>query len=112
MPKVTGPLFSLEAVGKLGNAITYQRRPGGPAVVVQPDPKQPRTAGQVAQRNLMANVAEMWRGLSQGERDGYNDRANGRGMSGYNLFAKEFLTGDPAPFQVGQGIVGRDYVGG
>ena len=36
MPKVTGPLFSLEAAGTFDDTITYQRYKGGTRVITKP----------------------------------------------------------------------------
>ena len=110
MPKVTGPLFSLEAVGKLGNAITYQRRPGGAAVVVQPDPKQPRTVGQVAQRASMASAVGFWQGMGTGLKQHFRTAASGTGMSGYNRYVRRFMDTAARPWVIGTTKIGQSIV--
>jgi len=110
VPKVTGPLFSLEAIGKLGNAITYQRRPGGPAVVVQPDPKQPRTASQVAQRGSMTVAVGFWQGMGTGLQEYYRAAASGTGMSGYNRYVRRFMNTAARPWVIGTTKIGQSIV--
>ena len=53
MAKTTGPLFSLEASGTIGNTITYSRWKGRPYVRCRVIPLNPMTADQVKVRNAM-----------------------------------------------------------
>jgi hypothetical protein len=111
MPKVTGPLFSLEAVGKLKDTITYQRRPGGAAVVFQPDPRQPRTAAQVAQRASMASAVSFWQSMEAGLKQHYRNAASGTGMSGYNRYVRKFMNTAARPWVIGTTQIGQSLVG-
>jgi len=53
MAKTTGPLFSLEASGTIGNTITYSRWKGRPYVRRRVIPVNPMTADQIKVRNAM-----------------------------------------------------------
>ena len=57
MAKTTGPLFSLEASGTIGNTITYSRWKGRPYVRRRVIPVNPMTADQIKVRNAMRVMA-------------------------------------------------------
>jgi len=54
-------------------------------------PKNPRTETQQTQREKLANGVLAWQALTDEEKNQYNKKAIGKGMSGYNLFLKEYL---------------------
>jgi len=54
-------------------------------------PKNPRTEAQQAQRGKLAAGVLAWQGLTDEQKNQYNEKAKGKGMSGYNLFLKEYL---------------------
>lgn len=86
MPKVTGPLFSVEADGALGKVLTYQRRPGGASVYGYKKPKIPLTDRQQWQRDLIKWCVYEWQQLTAEEKVGWEDKAVGQGQSGYSYF--------------------------
>ena len=49
------------------------------------------TAGQQTHREKIQSAAAAWVGLTDPEKEVYNQRALGKRYSGYNLFLKEFL---------------------
>ncbi|MFZ5819370.1 MAG: hypothetical protein ACOYYJ_05655 [Chloroflexota bacterium] len=53
MAKIKGGLFSLEASGKFGNAIVYDKRGRARKHV---DPANPQTDGQMAVRNVLGDI--------------------------------------------------------
>ena len=53
--------------------------------------KNPRLPDQQAQREKMAAAVLAWQGLTQEQKNQYNQRAIRKRMSGYNLFLKEYL---------------------
>lgn len=86
MPKVTGPLFSTEAHGALGDVLTYQRRPGGASVYGYKKPKVPLTNAQKLQRQLISWAVDKWQAMTDEERADYEAKARGQGQSGYSYF--------------------------
>lgn len=54
-------------------------------------PRNPKTPAQMAWRKKYADSILAWRNLTNEEKRVYNLRAGGMGMSGYNLFQKQFL---------------------
>ena len=89
MPKLTGPLFSVEARKDLGKAITYQRRPGGASVYGYKQPKVPLTDRQLWQRNLIRWCVYQWQQLSDVAKAEWEDKAKGLRQSGYSLFINQ-----------------------
>jgi len=113
MPKVNGPLFSVEAHKQLAKGITYQRRPGGASVYGYKKPKVPLTFKQVRQRWLVRDAVAWWRVLSDADKALWEAKAKGRRQSGYSLFMHENTAlGDEVflylPFYEGGGAVLHD----
>lgn len=54
-------------------------------------PKNPRSIPQQAQRSKLADGVVAWQALTPTQRNQYNISARGKGMSGYNLFLKNYL---------------------
>ena len=54
-------------------------------------PRNPKTPAQMACRKKYADSILAWRNLTNDEKREYNRKAGGMGMSGYNLFQKQFL---------------------
>lgn len=105
MVKVHTPLFSVEARGKFASVLTFSKRqavapisgrPGhsGQQVRFQTSPKFKYTAGRVVQNELYSDAVSAWNNLSSIEKMEWNDQANGKFMTGYNLFVKTFLLGN------------------
>ena len=88
MPKVKGPLFSVNARKSLGKTLTYQGRPGGTAVYPYKKPKVPLTDRQLRQRDLIKWCVYQWQQLSDGTKAEWEARAKGQGQSGYSYFLK------------------------
>ena len=89
MPKLGGPLFSVEAHKALAKALTFQRRPGGASVYGYKKPKVPLTDKQYLQRWLIANAVACWKLLSDADKAVWEKKAKGRGQSGYSLFMRK-----------------------
>jgi len=54
-------------------------------------PGNPRTEAQQAHRQKYGQAVGAWRVLTNEQKQVYNKRAIGKGMSGWNLFYKEYL---------------------
>ena len=94
MPRVKGPLLSIEAKGTLGGAITYQGGLSGSRVTKPPLHRDARSAKQIVQRVAYANARDEWSWLSDSEKATWNGKAYGRGMTGYNYFLQQWLAGE------------------
>ena len=70
MAKVTNPLFSSEARGKVGGIIFNTWR-GFSTVKVKKSPAQPRTARQMLIRAFCVTCSRVWATISQVNRDGW-----------------------------------------
>lgn len=60
MALVTGPLFSLDASGKLADALVYAKWKGRPYVREWVRPANPRTLPQIAQRAYLSMLTALW----------------------------------------------------
>ena len=70
MAKVEGPLFSMQASGTYGGAVTFGRRKGVNVARIRVDPANPQTSGQQDSRNRVrvGGVIQRWmNGTSQVE---------------------------------------------
>lgn len=61
MAKVKGPLFSMEATGTYGGAVTFGKWKGRPYARIRVDPANPNAAGQESARNRMRATGAMQR---------------------------------------------------
>lgn len=95
MPKVKGPLLSLQARGSVGGLLTFQQRRSGAVVYPLTVPRDVANDAQLAQRALMGQAAQAWGDLSVSQQAVYDARAQGRCMSGFNLFVSETMTAPP-----------------
>ena len=90
MAKVTAPLFSFAASGKLGNALVFSRWKGIATARSYVIPSNPKSDGQKAQRSILTTVVNIWRSsnVTAEIRAAWNLLASVRSepMSGFNLF--------------------------
>lgn len=95
MAKVRGGLFSLSADGQLAKTLVYSKWKGIQYAREYVTPANPRTAGQVAQRESMAEAIAYWQlpELKQFVRDAFRRAAAkvAKTMSGANLATRSFL---------------------
>jgi len=89
MAKLQGPLFSLEASGKLGPHLTYSKRKSGSQVRFQRAQTDIITAARTTRRDAYLWAVNNWKNFSAAEKAAYNTRAAGLHMTGYNLYMKE-----------------------
>jgi len=107
MAKVTGPLFSMNASGTIGKALTYGIWKGINWVRGHVIPANPKSDQQVNVRTALTLMVALWQSKDQAAQDKWNVFAEGTGMSGYNKFMergmKEYpiqLTVDVTPLSV------------
>lgn len=93
MAKVTGPAFSVDAHGALGDGICFTRCMKGNRVILLPTHKDANSALQSVQRTSFSTGKSMWKALSAASKAYYNTLAEGLAMTGYNLYIKKVLLG-------------------
>lgn len=91
MAKVTGPLFSLDARGTVGESITYSIWKGINYVRRRVVPENPQTALQQAIRQSFSDAVLNWQSLSAGDKALW-DAAAPDGMSGFNYHNRVYIT--------------------
>jgi len=91
MAKVTGPLMSMDARGKLANAIVFIGWRGIQDVRRWVKPANPRTANQVAQRNRFTQAVDKYHELTPTDKQAWETKASGKPYSGFNLFVSRVV---------------------
>ena len=95
MAKLTAPLMSFGARGKLGGSLVYSNWKGINTARQLVTPANPRSPDQVAQRGLLATVVQAWRStyITQAIRAGWNKLAqlSGKPISGFNEFVSQLV---------------------
>jgi len=100
MALVDGPLFSLAASGKLGNALVFGKWKGRNVVREYVVPANPRSIAQRGRRTMMGVINDIWGGMSSSDKASWEDLAIAKqystfnGMTSYNL---DQLTLNTAP---------------
>lgn len=90
MAKVTYPLLSKRAGGKLGDIVFSSWR-GIPYARSKGTYHDAKSRKQLPLRRRFKEAVYAWRALSERERDTYNKRASFLSLSGYNLFIQEYM---------------------
>ena len=93
MVKVTGPIFSVDAKGTLGGAITYQGGSGKHRVIRVPTHKDAGSGDQLTQRALFLGAAARWHLLGAEDKADYEVFGVVYHMTGYNWHMKLYLSG-------------------
>ena len=89
MAKTEGQLFSLRAMGTIGNVLTYQGRKGFRHTHKKATPHNPQTAAQTADRALWAGAVATWQKLSDSEKAYYEAQGYLYGdIPGFNVYMK------------------------
>ena len=95
MAKVTAPLFSFGASGKLADALVYFPFKGLNVVRSYVVPANPNSAAQQVQRGFMTDAVTEWHdaGYNDLDRSAWNRYAGvlGPGLSGFNAFTREHI---------------------
>lgn len=85
MAKVTGPLFSVDASGKLADSIVFSKWRGIHTVRQWAKPANPNTAGQQVVRTAFSATVDDYHILSGDDKQAWSLRASGQPLSGFNL---------------------------
>ena len=93
MAKLQGPLFSLDARGKLGNTLVYAIWKGINYCRKYVIPYNPNTTGQQTIRTYFTQAVAAYRGEDQATKDAWNTFVKnlGSAMSGFNYYLAEFI---------------------
>ncbi len=83
MKKLRGPLFSLDATGRLARAFAISRRLSGPAWGLRGRPNDPRTDKQLTWRTMWQLAAALWHDLSPAEQAVWEHEGTTRHMTGF-----------------------------
>jgi hypothetical protein len=94
MAKLTSPLMSLDARGKFGNCLVFQKRGNKNLVRFQLAQKDILTPRRIIERAKYQNAVLSWNSLEQSTKDFYINMAIGKNFSGYNLYLKMYILGD------------------
>ncbi len=94
MPRLTGPLFSLDARQTLGKTIVYSAWKGLNYARMRVIPYNPKSDYQTGVRNTLTHGVSYWQdstAVSDSEKTWWNTYAEGTNMSGFNRFMKFFV---------------------
>lgn len=118
MVKLTGPCFSLEASGTLGDQITYQKSLKSRTARIKPIPTYSRTAGQDAVRDAVKFGVAQWHELLANQQGLWGYYINPDNNSGYHAFMQQFIARTLAvvfqyqlPPNIGYCLVGEHLTG-
>jgi len=92
MAKVAGPLLSVDASGKVADALVFSRWRGQKYVRQWVKPANPNTAAQQSQRSKLANAVADWTTNTPADlQAGCRDYQSGEPYSGFNWFIKRHI---------------------
>lgn len=86
MVKVKGPAMSLDASGSLAKSLVYSKWKGRNYVRQHVIPANPKSGGQVGVRSMFKFLAQVWDGLTAGNKATWEDRADDLVASTFNAF--------------------------
>ncbi len=86
MAKVTGPLFSVDARGKVADTLVFMGWRGLKTVRRWLKPANPRTVAQVTTRNYFSTAVSLHQNLSGLDKAALRTAASGQPYSGFNLW--------------------------
>jgi len=89
--KVNAPLFSFKAFGSVGKGITYTASKGINIVKRFFKSKDNLTSRRLQIRETYQEGILAWKDLTPEQKQGYEEQASGKTLTGYNLFMQEFL---------------------
>ena len=92
MVKLAGPMFSMDASGTIGNAVTFSKSKGRPYARTRVIPSNPKTGPQVGIRAMLKFLSQEWAGLSSVNKATWETRAKATNISEFNAFVSYNLT--------------------
>jgi len=93
MVRATGPFFSLDARGTLGDILTGSFWKGVNYIRTRVIPHNPRSSEQTAVRSVLTDGVSKWRfgAISQLHKNYWNTYAKGLSESGFNRFLRAYI---------------------
>jgi hypothetical protein len=90
MAKVTGPLMSVDARGKIADTLVFMGWRGVKTVRKWLVPSNPNTVAQQAARGAFSDAVTAYRTLEAGDQQAFRVKAAGLAKTGFNLFVGLF----------------------
>lgn len=91
MGKTKGPLFSVDAKGTIGKALTYQGGMAGKYVKGYNKPGGTPSSSQLLIRQQVARAVNRWKNLTDWEKTQWNYYKDGNGLQGYHAFIRRYM---------------------
>ena len=91
MAKIKGPLMSVSASGSIAKRVTFSQRKTGQQARWQNPPKDVANDAQLAVRLKYIEACTAWGLLSDEEKQVYRNTAQGKPLTGFNQFVKEYI---------------------
>jgi len=89
--KLTGPLMSIDARGKLADAMVFMGWKGIKTVRQWVKPANPNTAGQQTIRGYFTSAVDKFHLLLGADKVAWDNRTAGQPLSGFNLFVRKVI---------------------
>lgn len=86
MVKLNGPMFSIDASGKLADAIVFSKWKGRNYARSLVTPSNPQSGGQVGMRTMLKFLSQEWSGLGATPQASWDTRADAAVISPFNAF--------------------------
>ncbi len=86
MVKLNGPMFSIDASGKLADAIVFSKWKGRNYARALVTPSNPQSAGQTGMRMMLRFLSQDWTNLAAGQQNSWNTPADAAVVSTFNAF--------------------------
>lgn len=102
MALASGPLFSMDARGKLGGALVFSNWKGRPTIRKLVTPSNPKSGAQTGGRAMMAFLSQIWASLATLDKAAWDTLAADGNYSAFNAFTKfnmDVWTQFETPFQ-------------
>lgn len=112
MAKVTGPLFSLDARGRVGDSLVFSKQRGTNYTKKHTIPTNPQTAAQTRQRMVTAFCTKLWSHMTDAEKATWAPLAAELNLSPYHACLKtnlHRLRSHQAPTLTAEPTGGFDY---
>ena len=103
MAKLKNPLLALEAVGRLGDAITLRGRRQQTIAEKPPFPTDVKSPPQLAWRHMYQKAVDLWHGLNAEEKQEWESLARPKHMTGFAWFLSQCLKPNPGLYLPLQG---------